>query len=384
MGEQCYKAFRFRLYPNKEQSRRLVSTFGCVRFVYNHFLTRKKEHYEETGKTLSYSRCASELVSLKKEQQFLKEADSIALQQAIRHLENAFVNFFRNPQSGYPRYKSKKKHKDSYSTMCVNNNLRLEGRYLILPKVGKVKIRAHREIPDDGVLKSATISRTPTGAYYVSLLYEYKDVQEISGKASLNSEKAAGLDFSVPELFVSSEETLHSDPEFLHRYKKAQDKLRKEQKSLSRKTKFGKNWEKQRLKVAGIHEHIRNQRKDYLHKVSSQIANDWDIVCIEALDLKEMSCNELKLGKQVCDDGWRMFTEFLEYKLEGRGKKLIRVSKWYPSSRTCSSCGYINKELELKQRTWECPSCKKRHNRDKNAAVNIKREGLRLHMEKTA
>ena len=381
MSEMVHRAYKFRIYPNREQEHKLACTFGSCRLVYNHFLQRRKENYEQTGKSLSYNKCCAELVFLKKEKEFLKEVDSISLQQELRHLESAFDNFFRNPSFGYPRFKSQKDHNDSYSTVCVNGNLRLEKEKLILPKLGPVRIRLHRPVPEEGKLKSATVRRTPEGKYMVSLLFEWEEKK--AGRKQTGEERILGLDFSAGQLFVSSDEDMITDPAFLHRYRKAQDKLRKAQKSLVRKQKGGKNREKQRCRLAACSANVANQRKDYLHKLSRQIANEWDVVCIEDLDMKEMA-GKLKLGKSVGDDGWGMFTRFLDYKLTDAGKELIRINRWYPSSQICSCCGYQKKDLTLNDRRWECPCCRSIHDRDKNAAINIREEGRRIHLRKCA
>ena len=370
-------AYKFRLYPNQEQQILLSKTFGCVRFVYNYYLNKKTQTYHQRGTTLSYTQCAEDLVLLKNENPFLKEVDSIALQQDLRHLDIAFKNFFRkikagNSKAGYPKYKSKKQHHDSYSTVCVNHNIRLEDKVLVLPKVGRVCVKRHREIPEGYILKSVTVSRTPTGKYYASILYEYET--EIH---PVKAEKVIGLDYSMSELFVSSEEEVSTDEKFLHRYRKSQSRLAKEQRTLSRRKKGSRRYQKQRRKVALLHEKIANQRKDYLHKESRQIANAYDQVCVEDLNMQGMS-RALHFGKTVSDNGWGKFLEYLKYKLEEQGKMLIRIDKWYPSSKTCHVCGCVNEELTLSTRSWECPKCHEKHDRDKNAAMNIKAEGIRI------
>jgi putative transposase len=367
-----HKAYKFRLNPTEQQKLLIAKTFGCVRFVYNHYLGLRKSYYENTGKTMSYSKCAADLVSFKKQNDFLKEVDSIALQQALRHLDTAFQNFFRDTKVGYPRFKSKKNKCNSYSTMCVNNNIRLDQNGLVLPKVGTVRIKRHRDIPLEYVLKSVTISQTPTGKYYASILYEYET--NIPQVAPSN---AIGLDFSMHDLFVSSEEGIKSDDRFLRHYRKSLGRLAKEQRTLSRRTKGSHRYHKQRKKVALLHERIVNQRKDYLHKLSRQIANAYDLVCVEDINLKDMS-QTLNLGKSVADNAWGTFLSFLKYKLEELGKKLIKIDKWFASSKTCHICNHVLEELSLSMRKWECPACHTVHDRDKNAAINIKLEGMRM------
>lgn len=367
-----HKAYKFRIYPTACQEKLISQTFGCVRLVYNYYLAHKTQTYEETRKSVSYSKCAADLTILKREKPFLKEVDSIALQQALRHLDTAFQNFFRDKSVGYPRYKSKKNHHDSYSSVCVNHNIRLESGFLILPKVGKVKIKQHREIPADYVLKSVTVSRTPTGKYYVSILFEYETVVN-----SKDIENAIGLDFSMQNLFVSSEDEIQPDSNFLHYYRRSLEKLAKEQRILSHRKKGSKRYYKQRKKVAILHEKIANQRKDYLHKLSRQIANVYDLICVENLNMQAMS-KALHFGKSVADNAWGIFLRFLEYKLEELGKQLVKVDKWFASSKLCHECGHVYEDLTLSMRTWECPVCHCIHDRDKNAALNIKREGLRI------
>lgn len=367
-----HKAYKFRIYPNAEQQVLLAKTFGSVRLVYNYFLDVKTRLYEETKKSMSYTQCAAELVSLKKEKPFLKEVDSIALQQSLRHLDTAFQNFFRDKKVGYPKFKSKKQHHYAYSSVCVNNNIRLENGVLVMPKIGKIRIKQHRAIPEDHILKSVTISQTPSGKYYASILYECETESQ-----PVELTKGIGLDFSMHDLFVSSEDDVQVDEQFLHHYRRSQAKLAKEQRILSHRRKGSNRYDKQRRKVAVLHEKIANQRKDYLHKLSRQIANAYDIVCVEDLNMQGMS-QSLNFGKSIADNCWGMFLRFLDYKLTDLGKLLIKIDKWFASSKTCCVCGYVNKELTLCDRNWECPECHTIHDRDKNAASNIKAEGLRI------
>ena len=372
MTQVNHKAYKFRIYPNTEQQVLLARTFGCVRLVYNHYLEAKTKSYEETRKSLSYAKCAADLVSFKKENPFLKEVDSIALQQALRHLDAAFQNFFREKKVGYPKFKSRKQRHDSYSSVCVKNNIRLECGTIVLPKIGRVRIKQHRIIPEGYVLKSVTVSKTPTGKYFASVLFEYEaDIQKVEPGNII------GLDFSMHDLFVSSEDEVQVDEQFLHHYRKAQDRLAREQRILSHRKKGSRRYDRQRRKVALLHEKIANQRKDYLHKQSRQIANAYDLVCVEDLNMKGIS-QALNFGKSVSDNAWGMFLRFLDYKLTEQGKMLVKIDKWFPSSKTCHECGYILKELSLSTRKWECPVCHAVHDRDRNAAKNIKTEGMRM------
>ena len=364
------KAYKFRIYPNAEQRTMLSKTFGCTRMIYNYYLDKRIKMYEEEKITFGYTKCANDLTSLKKEKEFLKEVDSISLQQALRHLDTAFQNFFKNQKTGFPKFKSKKNNNNSYSTVCVNNNIKLENGTISLPKIGKVKVRQHRSIPENYILKSVTVSQTPSGKYYVSILFEYENQVP-----KTESQKFLGLDFSMHELYVASDGTSANYPRF---YRQALKKLEREQRKLSKMQKGSNNRNKQRIKVTRLHEKVTNQRKDFLHKQSRQITNAYDCVCIENLDMKAMS-QAMNFGKSVADNGWGMFTTFLQYKLEETGKQLVKIDKFFASSQICSVCGYKNSDTKkLSVREWICPCCKTNHNRDINAAVNIRNEGMRI------
>ena len=373
------RAFVFRIYPNRAQRELLSRTFGCVRLVYNHYLDKKKQLWEKSRQSMSYNACSRDLTSLKKEKEFLKEVDSIALQQSLRHLDTAYSNFFKRKESGYPRFKSKRRGKQSYTTVNVNNNIRLEGGRIRLPKLGAVKIRQHRQVPEGWILKSVTVKRVPSGKYYVSILFEYESQIE-----EREIDRVFGLDFSMPDLYVTSEGEHCGYPKYS---RQAEQKLAGAQQRLSKMQKGSANYEKQKVKVAKIHEKIANRRKDFLHKRSHAIAEEYDAVCIEDLDMQGMS-KALHFGKSVHDDGWGMFTRMLEYKLADRGGKLVKIDKWYPSSQICSGCGHIAVEVkDLSVRVWFCDWCLEYHDRDENAAVNIRGEGrrlLRMEQKKTA
>ena len=316
------RAYKFRIYPNDEQRILFAKTFGCVRMVYNYWLDRKIRQYEENKTNVTYTVCAKEMAAMKKtdEYAFLKEVDSVSLQQSLRHLDAAFQNFFRQPKAGFPKFKSKKRNKNSYSTVCINSNITIGNGYLKL-------------------------------------------------------QSFLGLDFSMHELYRDSN---GNEPAYPGYYRKAEKKLAKEQRKLSRMQKGSKNRDKQRIRVAKLHEKVSNQRKDFLHKQSRQITNACDCVCIEDLDMKAMS-QSLNFGKSVMDNGWGMFTAFLKYKLEEQGKRLVKVDRFFASSQICNICGYKNPETKnLAVRAWDCPQCGKHHDRDVNAAINIRNEGMRL------
>ena len=359
------KAYKFRIYPNQEQQILFAKTFGCVRFIYNRMLSDKIKYYEETKQKLNNTPA-----QYKKEFEWLKEVDSLALANAQMNLQTAYNNFFRSPKVGFPKFKSKKSNRKSYTTNCVNGNISIENGHIKLPKIGLVKLKQHRMIPSSYRLKSVTVSQTPSGKYYASILFEYEN--QVQDKELYHF---LGLDFSMHELYKDSD---GNEPAYPRYYRQAEKRLKREQRKLSHMQKGSKNRDKQRRKVAILHEKVANQRKDFLHKQSKKIANSYDCVCIEDLDMKAMS-QALHFGKSVSDNGWGMFVTFLQYKLEEMGKKLVKVDKFFASSQTCHVCGYKNiKTKNLSVRVWDCPECGTHHDRDVNAAINIKNEGMRI------
>ena len=359
------KAYKFRIYPNTEQRVLFAKTFGCVRFVYNRMLADKIKYYEKTRKKLNNTPA-----QYKKEFEWLKEVDSLSLANAQMNLQTAYNNFFRSPKIGFPKFKSKKSNRKSYTTNCINGNILMKNGYLKLPKIGFVKLKQHRKIPVDYKLKSVTISQTPSRKYYVSILFEYE--KQVQNKELLSF---LGLDYSMHELYKDSN---GNEPAYPRYYRNAEKQLQREQCKLSHMQKGSSNRNKQRIKVAKLHEKVADQRKDFLHKLSRQIANAYDCVCIENLDMKAMS-QALHFGKSVSDNGWGMFTTFLQYKLEEQGKKLVKIDKFFASSQICSCCGYKNPETKnLAVRVWDCPECGTHHDRDVNAAINIRKEGMQI------
>jgi putative transposase len=341
-----------------------AKTFGCVRFIYNKMLGDKIAHYNENQK---YLYCYPS--QYKAEFIFLKEVDSLALVGAYNNLQTAYKNFFRDKAVGFPKFKSKRKKQNSYTTNNQNGTVRLENGCLKLPKIGFVKVKQHRTIPENYTIKSVTISKTPSGKYYASILFEYEQIIE-----PVKISSAVGLDFSMTELYVDSN---GNEAQYNRYYRRSLDKLKKMSRTLSKMQKFSQNWYKQKRKIAVLHEKIANQRKDFLHKQSRQIANAYDLVGVEDLNMKAIS-QALNFGRSVADNVFGMFRTLLKYKLEEQGKYFVTIDKWFPSSRLCSKCGYKNDDLTLAVREWICPDCGILHNRDVNAAINIKNEAVRI------
>lgn len=370
MDKQAYtsnKAYKFRIYPTKEQEEFLIKTFGCVRFVYNKMLTERNDTYQlfKGNKALLKKQKFPTPAKYKIEFEFLNEVDSLALANAQMNLQAAFSNFFSG-KARFPKFKTRRS-RQSYTTNMVNGNIKLLDGFIKLPKVKPLRMKQHREIPSHHMVKSCTISRSTTGKYHISILTEYehqpkkKEIKEV-----------VGLDFAMNGLFVESEKGKKANyPQF---YRRAEEKLAKEQRILSRKTKGSSRWEKQRIKVARLHEKVANQRRDFLHKQSWRLANRYDCVVIEDLNMKGMS-QAFRFGKSVADNGWGMFTRFLAYKLGDQGKRLVEIDKWFPSSKMCSECGHVRDTLFLSERTYSC-ECGFVADRDWNAAINIKNEGM--------
>ena len=357
------KAHKVRLYPTAEQEVQMAKTFGCVRFIYNHMLARQKENYEAGGRYISNFTMQKEIVKLKDEFPWLREADSQALKDACTNLDGAYKRFFKE-HKGLPKFKSKRDRHYSYTT-TNGKTLHLEEHRLKLPLLGWVKCRGGA--PPLGVIKRATVSKTPSGRYYASILYEV--LYEVPDKL----DTVIGLDVGIKEFATDSNGNAYSNPKY---YKKALSKLAKEQRKLSRKTKGSANWEKQRIKVARCHEKVANQRHDFLHKLSTQLVNENQVICVEDLNVEGMLRNH-KLAMHISDASWGEFFRLLEYKCGWNERALIKVPTFFPSSQTCGECGYQNKEVKnLKIRHWICPHCGAYHDRDINAANNILKKGV--------
>lgn len=362
------RAFKFRIYPTKEQEVLLAKTFGCCRFLYNIMLADKISEYKANGKMLKNTPAI-----YKKEYPFLKEVDSLALANVQLHLETAYKNFFRTPAVGFPKFKSKHRNHNSYTTNVVNGNISIQAGKLKMPKLKEVRVKQHREIPDNYVLKSVTVSREPSGKYYASLLYEVELSENQAKFMPYQDARILGIDYAMHGMTVFSD-NLGSVYEGYMR--KAEEKLAREQRRLSHCQIGSSNYQKQKRKVALCHEKVKNQRKDYIHKLTRRIAEEYDAVGVEDIDMKAMSqC--LNFGKSVMDNSYGMFRDILDYKLKEKNKKLVKIDRFFPSSKKCCKCGQVKKELKLSERVYRC-SCGNVMDRDKNAAVNIREEARRM------
>lgn len=369
-----HKAYKFRIYPNKEQETLIAKTIGCSRFVFNHFLAKWKDTYKETGKGLTYHACSNQLPSLKKEYAWLKEVDSIAIQSSLRNLADSYTRFFKK-QNKAPRFKSKNNPTQSYTTKFTNGNIAIIDNKVKLPKLGIVKFAKSRRV--EGRILSATVRRNPSGKYFVSILVEI-DIQAMEKK-----EKSIGIDLGITDFAILSDGRKLDNNKFTSKMEK---KLKREQRKLSRRALRAKenridildakNYQKQKVKVAKLHEKVMSQREDFLNKLSTEIIKNHDVICIEDLNVKGMLRNK-KLAKSISDVSWSAFVAKLEYKAKWHNRIIVKISRWYPSSQICSNCGHQDGKKSLEIREWTCPTCHEHHDRDMNASKNILAEGLR-------
>lgn len=362
------KAYKYRIYPNKSQRELIQKTFGCCRFVYNYYLNKRKEVYENNKTTFTYNMCSKDLTQLKKDFEWLKEPDKDSLQKSLKNLDDAYQRFF-NGIADYPKFKSKKNRYKSYRTSCTNNNIRFENKHIKLPKLGYVKIR-DKQIPQGRIL-NATISQEPNGHYYCSLC-----CTDVTFEQLPKTNKNIGLDLGIADFAILSDGNKIKNPQF---YEKSEEKLAKLQRELSRKTIGSNRWNKARIKVAKLQKYISNQRKDFLQKLTISIVNDFDIIGIEDLDVKSMKETDSSTrNKRVGNVSWSEFRRMLTYKCEWYGKKLSVIDRYYPSSQICHCCGYKDGKKSENIRFWICPNCNSELDRDINASINILNEALRL------
>ena len=362
------KAFKYRIYPTDEQVVLLAKSFGCVRYIYNHFLDFKKTEYENSKKDYGVYDLMKLIVPLKEELGWLKEPDSCALQNSIKDLNSAFKNFFKG--AGYPKFKSKHKSRNSYRTNFSYNNIELLDSSIKLPKLGKVKIKDRTYRPRTGRILNATVFKTKTGKYFVSVCFT-----DIVTEPLPKTGKKVGIDLGISKFITTSDMYEVLNPKYLET---EMAKLKKLHKSLSRKSNGNKNKEKARLKLARCYEKITNQRKDFLNKLSKMLVEEYDLIVVEDLKIENLLKNH-SLAQSISSVSWGSFVRMLQYKAEWYGKRVVKVDTFFPSSQLCNSCGCKNKDVKnLKIREWECPVCGSHNHRDLNAAKNILNKGLEI------
>ena len=362
------KSYKFRIYPNKTQQILINKTFGCCRYVYNYFLNQRIKLYESEKKNMTYNQCSKDLTKLKQELEWLKEPDKDSLQKSLKDLDNAYQKFFKE-HAGFPKFKSKKDNHKSYRTSCTNNNIKFLGKHIQLPKLGYVKIR-DKQVPQGRIL-NATISKESNDHYYVSICCTDVCFEQLP-KTSQN----IGIDLGIVDFATFSNGDKISNPRL---YEKSEAKLAKLQRELSRKTIGGSNREKARLKVAKLNHHIKEQRRDFLQKITTDIVRRYDIICIEDLKVSKMKETDSNVrNKRVGDVSWYEFRRQLEYKCKWYGKKLVVIDQYFSSTQICHVCGNSDGKKDESVRIWICPMCGSLLDRDINAAINILNKGYIL------
>lgn len=366
------KAFKYRIYPNKKQQELIQKTFGCTRFVYNYYLNKRKELYENDKTIFTYNMCSKDLTKLKKELEWLKEPDKDSLQKTLKDLDMAYQKFFKE-HTGYPKFKSKKNryqsYRTSYTKTTAGGNIMFINKHIKLPKLGLVKTK-DKQIPQGRIL-NATISQEPNGHYYCSLCCTDVEFEQLS-----ETNQNIGIDLGLVDFAIMSDGTKIENPRF---YEKSEKKLARLQRELSRKTIGSSNWDKVRIKVANLQKHVANQRNDFLQKLTTRIIRQNDIICIEDLDVKSIKETDTSIrNKRVGDVSWSEFRRLLTYKSQWYGRTLSVIDRYYPSSQICHCCGNRDGKKSEDIREWTCSECGTIHDRDINAAINILNEGLRL------
>ncbi len=368
------QVIKVRLYPTTEQAGFLNRQFGCVRLIYNKALGIINHQYKVHGRGLSAKHDIKKLLPIAKKNNrysFLKECDSLALQQSCNNLDKAFKKFFEK-KAGYPKFKKKQSRQSSYHiNVSVHQTENRKRGYIKIPKLSTpIKAVLHRRIPE-GKIKSATLSKDPSGKYYASMIFSVERVLKAPSQ-SFKENQITGIDMGLKDLLITSKNQKIANPRF---YVKALKELRRKQKALSRCVKGSRGYEATRIKVAKCHEKVRKAREDLQHKISLQLVNENQVIVVETLKVKNMIKNR-RLAKHIADASWSKLITKLEYKAKLYGKKVIKIDQWFPSSKTCSCCGYERKSLPLQVRFWTCPECKTDLDRDINASVNIKKQGI--------